>query len=410
MRRLLGPIGLLGVAAFSGPILSLIAVPVIISRVGPEDWSALAVGQSVGSLAAIPVALGFAVTGTVRVARLPEAEQAALARQSMAARLIAGPVLILLAAVVAALIVTEHAIAAGLAAVAVSGVGLDLGWFFIGQGRPLRLLLWDTTPKAAGTLLGIAAVLLGAGVLGFAAAQVLGTATAVVGSALRAQRGAARQSARWSPRGVLADSRRQGYALGVAASTSAYLSVPTVLVAILLPDATALFALIERISRSFGLAVTPVLQWLQQSTRLDGDVARQVSRFRSRALLFALGYGVLAALVAPLALTVLSAGTVSAHPLVFGLLGLTVAASAVGRLVGGVILQHLDRVRRLFAATLTGAAVAAVTVPLGILLAGLDGAVVAVAAAELAVATGVLSGSGRPRREDDVTGAADATS
>jgi hypothetical protein len=260
-----------------------------------------------------------------------------------------------------------------------------MSWYFIGEGRIDRLLLADTLPKVLGTGLGVVAIVGGATVDAFAAIQLVGVLAAVVASTVLTRAGSRTPREPWSIARVGRAVQERRVPLGIAISAASYLSLPTALVAVLAPQVLTVFALSERVWRAFSIFTFPVAQWLQHSTHLDAHPHRQIRSFRRWTLLIAVAYGILAALLAPFAVVLLSARTVSIDWSIAALIGVIVGAGVLPRLLGGVLLQHLDQNRALLATTALGAVIAVVCVPLGLALDGVRGAIAGVALAELLV-------------------------
>lgn len=384
MRTVLG----LATAAFASPLASVLAVPIVIANVGVDSWSSLAVGLSLGSVAAILVGLGWSITGSVAVARASDCDRLVIARRSRFSRFVVGPPIILLAMVIAAEVTPIHPLASALSAAAVAAVGLDMSWYFIGEGRVGRLLALDTVPKVAGTIVGAGAVIAGAGVGIFAAVQLAGVATAVIVSALVTRGAPASERMPSVVRELIAEIRERRVSIGIAVSAASYLSLPTALIAIFASSVLPLYALSERVWRTFAIATFPVVQWLQHSTRVSATSRDRIIAFRRWAVLAGAMYGVVSGILAPIAVEVLSAGTASIDPLAAALIGVTVGAGTLPRLLGSVLLQHLDRAATILVTTAAGAVVGIVGIPLGAATGGLRGAVAAIALAELVVGIG----------------------
>lgn len=397
VAKLLG----LGLATFASPLASLLAVPVLIAAHGGDQWASIAVGQAIGSLATLLVAVGWNVTGSVIVARASRAEQVRIARQSIASRLIAGPAVVTGAALLAGQLNLDAPLAASLSAATVGLAGLDMAWFFIGQGRVARLLILDSLPKLLGTVTGIAMVMGGGTIEIFAVAQLSGVLVAVLVSAMISTRGGTINlpPAPTGFRGAFGALGSQRDAMFIAIASATYLSMPTLLVALLMPSATALFAISERISRAFGLVAAPFVQWLQGVSASPDDAHETFGRIRTLSIISSGCYGVLVGVLTPHAISILSAGTLEVDWLLSSAVGVAVGAGCVSRCVGGVILQHLGRIRPLLISAVAGALSTIALTALGIYVDGARGAVLAVAVAELSVMGIQLHAASRAIRE-----------
>ena len=101
MKRMLGHLSWYTATMLANSSIGLLVVPVTIYVAGPDEWGAIAVGQSIGSIATIFVALGWGYNGPSLIARASDLARRVIAINSVVARLIAAPVVVVLAAVVA---------------------------------------------------------------------------------------------------------------------------------------------------------------------------------------------------------------------------------------------------------------------------------------------------------------------
>ncbi len=157
--RTIGAFGLVPVLAVVTP---LIVVPVISRTAGAAGIIATAVGQSVGGVAGIAVALGWPMIGPALVARSPATARTSTYRESLRMRLRVLAVLGPVAFAVGFFLVTEHRLTAGLCGLAFAGYGLTATWFYSGSRDARGLIVADTLPRVVATALAGGALAVGA--------------------------------------------------------------------------------------------------------------------------------------------------------------------------------------------------------------------------------------------------------
>jgi hypothetical protein len=229
----------------------LAVIPAATSRFGASGWSAVAVGMSVGIAAAVVAELGWSIVGPVRIARDPEARAAVFAR-ALASKLVATAVLLPVVVVVTALLVDRHALAAVLVGVGVALGALSPTWYFVGLGRPGRVVLTEALPRVVLALAAAAALVVGAPLEVYGSCLVLAVvATAVLTPLVDdAARFPSRQAFAEVPRVV----REQAVLVLGRAVTTTYKSLPVALLGVAAPASVAAFAATDRPLR-MGLQV-----------------------------------------------------------------------------------------------------------------------------------------------------------
>lgn len=157
------------ITAFAGvPFLSLLApfifLPVLARHAGADVWVAIALGQSVGGIAALVSGLGYSTLAPPFVAVASIEERRRLLATSLHVRVPVWSVAALIAVIVAASLAPEanRAEAATMAG-AMSLAGLAPTWFWIGVGRAMPILWSEVLPRMAATLAATGLLLLGAG-------------------------------------------------------------------------------------------------------------------------------------------------------------------------------------------------------------------------------------------------------
>lgn len=173
------------VLAFAGlPFLALLTpflfLPILARVAGADAWLAIAVGQSIGAVAAIVVGLGYNTVGPTTVALEPAAQRAAVLERSIRPRLALFLPAVVVAATVAAVVAPEtHRIDAALMAIALTLSGLSSAWYMIGLGRAGLIVVFELLPRLVATTAAALALLLLGQVTWY---PVLLIAAAVIGS------------------------------------------------------------------------------------------------------------------------------------------------------------------------------------------------------------------------------------
>lgn len=244
-----------------GPALSIIVplltLPSISANFGAPGWASIAVGQSLGVAASIVIELGWTVAGPIQVARGDVGGQATVFRRSLVERgcvaLVALPVLWVLIY----LVQPAFAVEAFFTSVAMALGGMSAAWFYVGTGASLRMLFLDSVPRVASSIAGAALLMGGAPLISLPIAQ-LGASLALPFLPLA-----------WLPkssgnrvgglRSQLAFTwQSQGAAFVTRVASSAYVALPTALMATVAPVLqVATFAAIDRVGRTALAALAP---------------------------------------------------------------------------------------------------------------------------------------------------------
>ncbi len=391
VRRAFAHLGGYSATVLTNAIIGLAVVPAVIYFATPDAWGAVAVGQAAGSIASLLLALGWGFNGPTMVALASPVERQVIVRNSLIARsLLAIPIGVSVA-FVAALTSPDQPAVAVLAAMSSSLAGLGMTWFFIGAGDPLRLFLFDTLTRAAGTILGILVLAWTGSVLLFATLQLAGVVVAVSWSARVAVcMGPGIERSLWGFRDALRQSRKQAYAGLTVVTASTYMTLPTLLLATLVPRGVVPYALADRIGRFTLMSFTPVNQWLQSwvpgGAHSTTDLRRRIKLAVQLSIGVGICLGLFVALAGPLAANVLSGGAVDVGWTITAPLGISITMSVISRSVGMACLLTLGEQRAVALSAILGAVVG---VPMMLVLiphAGAAGAATVVATSETLVA------------------------
>lgn len=349
-------------------------IPILIRVGGQDGWSAIAVGQSAGTVAGLVVALGWGFNGPTLIARAHESEHSALALNSLVARSLFAPAAIGLACGVAALLRPNEMLVSALSCLGVALLGMGFTWMFIGSGNVRALLALDALPRVVASVVGVVVLVLSRDVLGFVLCQLAGAVLSVGASAIYVIDGRAPRES-WGIRTALVQTRSQVSAGVTVLTAAAYLSMPTLIIAALAPGSVFVYALADRLTRFTFMAIAPIYQWMQgwvPSAESRPQLFRRIRKATQISSIVAVVLALAIVVFGPTAAQVLGdeTGLVTWHLTVP--LAVSVAMSALSRCFGMVCLLALHRERDVAISAVLGAVCG---VPLLLLLVPTGGAV-----------------------------------
>lgn len=360
------------------------AIPILIGTVGAHAWSGLAVGQSIGTMAALFAQLGWPITGPAEVAAADSDRRKQIYGHSLIVRsLLVVPVA--LVAAVACYLVVGPASAAALAAVATTAVALSPGWYYVGAAEPLKVLLVDSVPRALSTLVGAGIVALGGPLYWFPLVLLVAPLLSCTVATMQLK---VRIGDAWA---TLTRDVIRGQMPGSTQSViaSSYKFLPLIVVSALTSaSVTATYALADRFLK-LGLAgmrpMTQVLQGWVPAGRDSAELVRRSTVARRATIVVGATAAVAFTFLAGPVGQLMSQGAVHIPIGVAAFLGISFGLSLISLTSGLVIMVARDLKRYLA----TGAAIAAVLclvtiAPLTMLFAAV-GAAASVAMSEVAV-------------------------
>lgn len=228
------------IAAFAGvPFLSLVApfvfLPVLARLAGTDVWVAIALGQSVGGIAALVAGLGYSTLAPPFVAVASPQERRRLLATSLHVRVPVWGVAALIGVIVAALLSpAANRVEAGTMAGAMSLAGLAPTWYWIGVGRAMPILWSEVLPRTAATLAATGLLVLGAGAIWY---PVLLAVAMIAGPAVIYWRIASRELVSVDRDDVIAVLRRHPPAVIAEIAGGAYNALAVALVTSVAPVA-----------------------------------------------------------------------------------------------------------------------------------------------------------------------------
>jgi O-antigen/teichoic acid export membrane protein len=376
-----------GLSVIVGGVLSVAVIPVVIIVAGTTAWATIAVAQAVAGFGYVLVAAGWGVTGPTDVASRTPERRGQFYMDSLATR---GWLflLVLVPAAVIAILLTGHD--AALAAVTVASgllAGLSGGWFFVGEGSPIRFLLIETLPRNVGTVLGALALILTQNPLWYVVLQ----GVAALASTVLTSTNVLRRYPGWvSDLSFVRGMRRlkeHASAISMSATSTIYVNLPIVIVQVFLPQATAVYALAERMMRLALYSTRPLVQ-VSQGYVPHPDIAEQTVRGRRVFVIttmLSVAGGLLYAAFGPLAGDLLSGSALGLPFSVSIPMGTALAAILLSQVTGFTLLNSFGLTRSLAISTIAGAIVGAAFLIPGAILFDLPGLAWALAASEVAV-------------------------
>ena len=386
-RRLLRFAGGYGISVAVSGVISIAVIPAVIIFAGKDAWTTIAVAQAVAGFAFVIAVFGWGVTGPTTVATLDDGERGRFYLDSLLSRLwLCVPILPIAIAIA---IPVSRGDAALATVTVVTGVlaALGGGWFYVGESSPIRFLLLDTLPRNVGTVVGALALMATGDALWFALLQGVGVVVAAVittGDILRRYPGWAPSV---SPRRAIGNLRGHSASVTMSITSSLYVNVPIILVGIFIPQATAGYALAERIVRLALYSTRPIVQVSQgyvPSSSMDTQVFRARRVVWISLLLGAVG-AVGYTLLGPWAGSILSGGILSIPFALALAMGINLGALLTSQLTGFACMNAFGLTKALSVSTIVGAvAGSALMIPL-MLLFGVSGLAFGLAAAEVSV-------------------------
>ncbi|ABK04578.1 hypothetical protein Arth_3202 [Arthrobacter sp. FB24] len=245
-----------------GPLFSIIVpiltLPAISTNFGHSGWASIAVGQSLGIAAAIVIELGWTVAGPLQVARADHNGQASAFRRSLLERGCVSLLSLPVVGVLIQLVNPDYDLEAFLTATAMALGGMSAAWFYVGTGASLKMLLMDSLPRVATSVGGAVMLMNGAPLIALPLTQLTASVFLPFVPLFWLPR-VQRQDKSLGLRSELAFTwKAQGAAFVTRVASSAYVALPTALMASVAPVAqVASYAAVDRVGRTALAALSP---------------------------------------------------------------------------------------------------------------------------------------------------------
>lgn len=370
-------------------IISVAAIPTLITALGAVTWAQIGVAQTFVQFAAIFVGFGWGATGPALVASTAMSRRHALFKESVRSRLILAVIAAPLTFGILTVMLRGDMVIAGLGTIAYLLPALGGTWFYAGAAQPARLLLQNTLPTALGTIAGIVAAHVTHQAWSFLLMQAMGSLVAAICDTTyiwKHTRGVADDTEVRSTRTVLAS---QKHAVITSGTSSLYVTLPVIAINWFLGEGPALatYLIADRMFRFASIAFLPVQQFFQ------GWVPEVPSEFARRARIATIaGAGIGAvggaciAFLSPVFGPILGASEIDVPLSVSGPLGIAFVGIGTTAVVGYACLVAVGRTRALAVSTVVGAVVGAPLILLSAWAGSLFLVASAVAVSEICVA------------------------
>lgn len=372
---------------FVSLLVPFMALPVIASATDSSGWASLAIGQSIGGLAALLVGFGWPLNGPAEIATGSPAQVGQTYYDSLVSRgVMLAFVLVPLVALTLMVAPAGHEVLAATMAAASAASAFSWNWVAVGLGRPRLIALYDVLPRAAFIVVAIAIILDGHALAWYPACLIASTAVSL---ALSVKRVVPPSRARRTHRQILARSlRHQLPYVATTTSAGAYTAASIFVVGLATTtQATAMTSSADRLYR-IGLLATVALSSAFQAWVVHDDeqVARRrrLVALRSHAALAVIG-GSAMAIMAPTVSRVLFGASLSPTLRVTAWYGVAFACVAISTSLGLHYLLPAGRRAHVLACTITGAVFGVPTVFLLARAYGSVGAAAGIGLSELLV-------------------------
>jgi O-antigen/teichoic acid export membrane protein len=302
--------------------------------------------------------------------------------ESVAAKLLLFVPSAAIACGIAWLVARDFALFAGAGALSMASVGLTAGWYFVGAGRPFAMLLLETAPRVAGSVVGILFMESGSSALVGVMWQLLGMLTAFAACSLwilRPWRLGVLRSVRRRPVVTVLAAQRPGITSSILSSI--YASTPIVIVTLVAPAAQPVYAVVEKVQRQvivgLGPFVTVLQGWIPRA-RTEAALHRRVRQGTLATAIFSVALGSLMLTAAPRLIEWLGGGVIRPSFLVLTLMAAITAVSLFESVASKACLSALGRLDVVARSTAIGSIVGLPLVGLGALTLGALGALVGI--------------------------------
>lgn len=387
--RHLQRMGAFGTSVVLSTSVGVVAIPVVITHAGTALWGIIALGQSTALLFGVLVSFGWGTVGPAMVAGLPPANRPQMFVDSLVSRVYLFAATAPLALMTVWLVAPESPGVAMLACLAYLIPFLGASWYFVGDARPGRFLVFDTLPVMLGTVLGLVGLVLTGNVFVYLCIQLTMNILGALASAVLIRR-RSQITPRFDFNLRRAVRRLDGQRHGVvtAATSSLYVNTPVIVVSAFVPGSLPLYVMAEKFFKYGLTAVGPAVQVLQGSIA-DPDRVSQDRRVRTAAKyapFAAASCALVMALCIPWASNLLSGGSLHVGWDLSVPMGIVFGAVTVSQVIGLACLIPIGHGKALAVSTVLGASVGVPLIVVGALTLGAAAVAWGVAISELAVA------------------------
>lgn len=407
-RRGLNKIFGFGLSMLLLAVASLVAIPSMVAASGPVAWGMIATGQAIGAVAAVAVAYGWGMSGPAKIAHADRSERLTEYAESVVCELIIFVPIALVAFGVACLIGRDYGLYAGVGALSTATVGLTANWFFIGRSQPYALLIGETLPRVAGTVVGILLMSSGSTALVGVLWQLIGMVSAFVVCTvwiLTPWDAEARRLVRRRPVRTVLWAQRHG--LTATLLSSLYAAAPIAIVTVVAPAIQPIYAVLDKVQRQINAGLSPftvVMQgWIPRAPK--GGLSLRIRQALLASLVFSAALGAFILLVAQDLMTWLGGGKIHPPFIALALMATITAIYAFESIVAKAALPAAGKLKIAARATIIGTSVGLPLVAVGAFLFGAEGALVGILTGIVVRLTLELAAVGGAGRSADSAGA-----
>lgn len=362
-------------------VASLIAIPSMVASSGPAAWGMIAAGQAVGAVASAVVAYGWGISGPAKIARSDFSERLTEYGESVVCELLIFIPVAAAAIGLACLIGRGYELYAAAGALSTSATGLTANWYFIGRVQPYRLLVGETLPRIAGTMVGIVSMWTGSDAIVGVLWQLGGMVAAFLVCTLwilRPWNAAYRHAVHRRPVRTVLWAQRHG--LVATLVNALYNAAPITIVTLVAPGIQPVYAVVDKVQRQITVGLGPfttVMQgWIPRA-----PAGRLIKRVREALLISgacSAGLALFILLIARDLMEWLGGGRIQPSLVALVLMAVFIGTFLFENIVARAALPALHRLGRVARASVIGMTVGLPLVAIGASLIGTEGALAAI--------------------------------
>ncbi|RLP68676.1 hypothetical protein D9V29_13215 [Mycetocola manganoxydans] len=358
-------------------IASLAIIPAMIGADGPQAWAAIAVGQSIGGVAAVGLAYGWGLTGPAVIAR---ADRPVALREYSESVLMKGILFVPIAGaagVLAAVFAPTDPLLAVAGALSTASIGLTASWYFVGLSRPYAMFVLETIPRVLGTVAGIVFMLMGSTAFVGVLCQLAGMLGGFVACSVWIFRSSSLpRHSRLPRRPVRLVLVSQGLGVSSTLLSAGYVAAPLLIVSAFAPVVLPVYAIVDKVQRQVSVALNPFITvfqgWVPRAS--GAALASRVLSAIGLSAVFSLALGAAMLVVAPHFVLWLGGALIRPGHTTLVLMAVFVAMNLFESVISKAVLVAIDRVSVVATATLVGVIIGLPLVAFGSVLFGAAGA------------------------------------
>ncbi len=302
-----------GVVLVVQTVVGLVQTTGLLAALGPAVWQVLTIAQTAGLLATTVSTAGLVSFGASVVALEEARDQPNVYLSTFRARAVISLIIAALLILCVAWVSPTAKVAGLLTGLSALLLGMTGSWYFIGRGQPARWLRLEVLPIAAGSILGVGLAILWENPMGFAAAYLAGTASALLLTARSISRDRPTNALPVKSASVFTFIRRYRGLMVASVAGGVNGHGPALLYGAAGSPVLAAYLLLDRMVKYAVAALAPFLQVTQRWVALSPPQERRRRGLKAIGLASAVAIlvGTVFALLGGLGARALSAGSVS---------------------------------------------------------------------------------------------------